>query len=69
MYLKQELARGEKDLQRIASLRDECTGRAWSLNSIEAKYKTPRTNEPAVSLPFRSQSSLGMVARSLNSRK
>ncbi|CAF3863314.1 unnamed protein product, partial [Adineta steineri] len=65
-HLKQELARGEKDLQRISGLRDECSGRAWSLNSIEAKYKNARINELAASLPNRSHSALDTTSRSNN---
>ncbi|UJR25800.1 hypothetical protein I4U23_007150 [Adineta vaga] len=66
MRLKQELARGDKEIKRIADLRDECTGRAWSLTSIEAKYKIPRQNELSASLPIRSQSSFDIKSRSNN---
>ncbi|CAF1389296.1 unnamed protein product [Adineta ricciae] len=62
--LKQELARGEKELKHVADLRDECTGRAWSLTSIEAKYKIPQLSARPVSLPMRTQSSLDTASRS-----
>ncbi len=68
-YLKQELARGEKDLQHVADLRDECTGRAWSLNTLQAKYKNPRMSELPASLTFRSHSTLSMTSLSNNNRK
>lgn len=36
-YLKQEYERGEKELVKIATLRDECLGLAWSKDNLAMK--------------------------------
>lgn len=35
--------RGEQELQRIAALRDECLGRAWSRENLEKKMPKSRS--------------------------
>ncbi|CAF0922263.1 unnamed protein product [Rotaria sordida] len=63
-YLKQELAHGEKDLQRIADLRDECISRAWSHDNVQTTYPSLQVNELSVSLPFRNYQTLDMTLQS-----
>ena len=36
-YLKQEFQRGQKELEKIAALRDECLGLAWSKDNAALK--------------------------------
>jgi hypothetical protein len=67
-YLKKELARGEKDIERVAALRDECMGRAWSQDNIQTKYKSPQLTSLPISLPFRSHSSFDTTIRPTSSK-
>lgn len=69
VHLKQELARGERELKRIGDLCDECTGRAWSMNALAGKYKNLRPTESSASLPVRSHSSLDTTARPQTTRE
>ncbi|CAF3900099.1 unnamed protein product [Rotaria sp. Silwood2] len=66
--LKNELVRGEKELERIAGLRDECLGRAWARESIQPKISKSKSqqinnNDKSVSLPVKSQSTLDPIFR------
>ncbi|CAF2488414.1 unnamed protein product [Rotaria sp. Silwood2] len=67
-YLKQELAHGEKDLQRVADLRDECMSRTWSRDNAQTTYQSLQVNELSVSLPFRNYQTVDMTFQS-GSRK
>ncbi|CAF0845592.1 unnamed protein product, partial [Didymodactylos carnosus] len=42
--LKQELTRGENELKRVAELRDECIGRAWSKENGDKLLKSRELN-------------------------
>ncbi|CAF3336880.1 unnamed protein product [Rotaria sp. Silwood1] len=66
-YLKQELAQGEKDLQRVADLHDECMGRAWSRDNAQTTYQSLQVNEFSDSLPFRNYQTLDMTLQSRSS--
>ncbi|CAF4428138.1 unnamed protein product, partial [Rotaria magnacalcarata] len=57
-YLKQELIFGEKDLQRVADLRDECMSRAWSQDNIQATYQNLQSPAIMPSLPLQSHHTL-----------
>ncbi len=57
-YLKQEITLGEKDLQRVADLRDECIRRTWSHENIQNQYKNSQLNELPISLQIKNQSTL-----------
>ncbi|CAF2312742.1 unnamed protein product [Rotaria sp. Silwood2] len=63
-YLKQELAHGEKDLQRVADLRDECMSRTWSRDNAQTTYQSLQVNELSVSLPFRNYQTVDMTFQS-----
>ena len=63
--LKKELVRGEEDLKRIGQLRDESLGRAWTKESLTAKYSsTPTEGLPSFLLPLRSRSSADLSLQS-----
>ncbi len=68
-YLKEEIIRGEKDLQRVAALRDECMGRTWSSENIQARYKSPQINGLSASLQHRKSLSALDVIHQPNSCK
>ena len=64
--LKREFLRGEKELERIATLRDECLGQAWAREGVAAKtpkYKTRQANTNSTLLQLKSQSTLDIAFR------
>ncbi|CAF4545963.1 unnamed protein product [Rotaria sp. Silwood1] len=66
--LKKELIRGEKELERIAALRDECLGRAWSRENIQPKMSKSKSQQinntdKSVSFQVKSQSTLDALFR------
>ncbi|CAF4057996.1 unnamed protein product [Adineta steineri] len=66
--LMRELTRGQKELERIAGLRDECLGQAWPRENLPpktTKHKNRQTNNDNNStlLQFKSQSALDITAR------
>ncbi|CAF4882206.1 unnamed protein product, partial [Rotaria socialis] len=63
-YLKQEIILGEKDLQRVTDLRDECTSRAWSKDNIQATYQNLQSPEIMPSLPLQRHHTLNTSLQS-----
>ncbi|CAF3829504.1 unnamed protein product [Rotaria magnacalcarata] len=66
--VKNELIRGEKELERIAGLRDECLGIAWSQENLRGKFpksKSQRIHNDDKPIPSqrRSQSTLDLPFR------
>ncbi|CAF3780229.1 unnamed protein product [Rotaria sordida] len=64
--LKNELTRGGKELERIAALRDECLGRAWSRENPQTKVsksKSQQINNNDKSALVKSQSPLDVPFR------
>ena len=65
-FLKREFNRGEKELERIAGLRDECLGRAWARESLQVKstkYKTRSSTNNSAGLQLKSHSTLDIAFR------
>ena len=66
--LMRELTRGQKELERIAGLRDECLGQAWPRENLQpktTKHKNRQINNDNNSAPlqFKSQSALDITSR------
>ena len=59
--LKNELARGKTELERISALRDECIQRAWSKDSARSTYKGVQWNNTLVSFSSGQQTTLEIV--------
>ena len=65
-YLRQEFLRGEKELARIAALRDECVGQAWSRENLpgkSTKYSSQTNNSNSLLTLMKSQSNIDINLR------
>lgn len=68
-FLKGEYNRGEKELERISGLRDECLGRAWARDNLQSKptkFKTRSTTTNSAGFPLKSHSTLDIAFRPTN---
>jgi hypothetical protein len=65
--LTREFIRGEKELERIAALRDECLGISWPRDSVQPKTsksnKTRQINNNSTPLQRKSHSTLDIAFR------
>ncbi|CAF1294902.1 unnamed protein product [Adineta ricciae] len=71
--LKQELLRGQKELERIAALRDECLGHAWSRENLlpkipKTKARQSSADRHSATVHLRSQSNIDFSNSTMQQR-